>query len=75
MEVKIGVQHAPRELVVESELSPEELAKQVEEAVKSETVLQLTDKKGSSVMVPTGALAYVEVSGKTTRPVGFTVDE
>lgn len=75
MEVKIGVQFAPRELVLESELTPEELAKQVEESVKSESVLQLKDKKGNTVIVPTGALAYVEVSGQNQRPVGFTVDD
>lgn len=75
MEVKIGVQFAPRELVLESDLTPEELAKQVEGAVKSDTVLQLQDKKGSTVIVPPGALAYVEVSGQSQRPVGFTVDD
>ena len=47
MEVKIGVQHANRELVLESEQSPDEVQALVAEALSGNTgLLQLTDDKG-----------------------------
>ena len=72
MEVKIGVQFAPRELVLESGLTPEEVAHAVSEALASdEGILQLTDEKGRKVIVPVAKLAYVEIAEATARPVGF----
>ena len=46
MEVKIGVQHAPRELVLETDQDAETVQKQVAEAVAGSGVLTLTDSKG-----------------------------
>jgi len=72
VEVKIGVQFAPRELVLESGLTPEEVAGAVSEALASpEGILQLTDEKGRKVIVPVAKLAYVEIAEATARPVGF----
>ena len=72
MEVKIGVQFAPRELVLESGLTPEEVASAVSEALASdEGILQLTDEKGRRVIVPVAKLAYVEIAEANVRPVGF----
>lgn len=72
MEVKIGVQHAARELVLEST----EGAEQVEAAVTaaltgSAAVLALTDEKGRRVIVPADRLAYVEIGEPSARRVGF----
>ena len=72
MEVKIGVQYAPRELVLESNLSPEELADAVNKAVTSQTgTLSLADERGRRVIVPVTKLAYVEIAEQTQRSVGF----
>ena len=72
MEVKIGVQFAPRELVLESGQTPEEVSAAVAEALASdEGILQLTDEKGRKVIVPVAKLAYVEIAEATARPVGF----
>ena len=72
MEVKIGVQFAPRELVLESGQTPEEVLNAVSEALASnEGILQLTDEKGRKVLVPVAKLAYVEIAEATSRPVGF----
>jgi hypothetical protein len=72
VEVKIGVQFAPRELVLESGLTPEEVASAVSEALASdEGILQLTDEKGRKVIVPVAKLAYVEIAEANVRPVGF----
>lgn len=72
MEVKIGVQHAGRELVLESAQSPTEVEKTVTEALRSDDgVLTLVDDKGRRVIVPTGTLAYVEIAEAESRRVGF----
>jgi hypothetical protein len=73
VEVKIGVQFAPRELVVESAQAPAEIAAAVTEALASETgVLSLIDEKGRQVIVPSSKLAYVEIDESVVRKVGFT---
>jgi len=71
VEVKIGVQHAPRELVVDTDESPENVEKTVAEAVASNGVLILTDSKHRKVMVPASKLAYVEIGGGVVGQVGF----
>lgn len=71
MEVKIGVQHAPRELVVETDESPEQIEKLVAEAVASDGVLTLTDAKGRRVIVPAARVSYVEIGGGVAGQVGF----
>jgi hypothetical protein len=73
VEVKIGVQYAPRELVLESTESPEEIASRVDEAVGGERgVLSLVDERGRRVIVPVDKLAYVEIAEASARSVGFT---
>ena len=71
MEVKIGVQHAPRELVVETGESAEAIEKTVAEAVAGDGVLALTDSKGRRVLVPAGRISYVEIGGGVVGQVGF----
>ena len=72
MEVKIGVQHASRELVLESEQSPTEVEQAVTEALTGKSnVLSLVDEKGRRVLVPADRLAYVEIGEESGRRVGF----
>jgi hypothetical protein len=72
VEVKIGVQHAARELSVDSSLSTEEVEALVSEAIGSGAgVLKLTDDRGRQVIVPVEKLAYVEIGEPETRRVGF----
>lgn len=74
MEVKIGVQYAPRELVLESAQSPAEIERIVTDAIaKEEGTLSLTDEKGRRVIVPVNKVAYVEIAEAAPRAVGFTV--
>jgi len=73
VEVKIGVQFAPRELVLESAQSPADVEKAVTEALSgAERVLSLVDEKGRRVIIPVDKLAYIEIAEATSRPVGFT---
>jgi hypothetical protein len=73
VEVKIGVQQAPRELVVESSQTSAEIAAAVSKALADTAgVLTLTDDKGKQVIVPVTKLAYVEIDETIVRKVGFT---
>ena len=70
MEVKIGVQYAPRELVLESPQSPSEVEATVSDALgKGDGVLSLVDEKGRRVI---DKIAYVEIAEAQSRPVGFS---
>lgn len=72
VEVKIGVQHAPREIVLESGQSVEEVERVINDALSGKTqLLSLQDEKGRKVLVPTDRLAYVEIGEPTVRKVGF----
>jgi len=72
VEVKIGVQHANRELVLESEQSAAEVEQAVADAFSGKSnLLQLADEKGRKVLIPADRLAYVEIGVESTRPVGF----
>jgi uncharacterized protein DUF3107 len=72
VEIKIGVQHAARELSLESELSAEEAEKTISAALSGKSsLLVLTDDKGRKVIVPTDRLAYVEIGEPNSRRVGF----
>lgn len=73
MEVKIGVQFAPRELVLNSAQTPAEVADTISAAITSDSgLLTLVDERGRRVIVPTSKLAYVEIAPESPRPVGFT---
>lgn len=72
VEVKIGVQHTARELVIETEETNEGVAALVSDALGSDNgVLTLTDVKGKVLVVPVAKLAYVEIGRSTSGQVGF----
>lgn len=72
MEVRIGVQHATRELVIDSAESTDAILAAVTAAVSGDaSVLTLTDERGRQVLVPSDKLAYVEVGEPESRRVGF----
>ncbi len=71
MEIKIGVQHAQRELVVETDATLEDVEKQVTEALAGDGVLAVTDHRGRRVLVPAAKLSYVELGGGVSGQVGF----
>ena len=71
MEVKVGVQQAPRELVIESSQSAEEVASTVSDALAKGGILSLVDERGRRLVVPVEKLAYVEIGEPEVRRVGF----
>ncbi len=72
MEVKIGVQNASRELVLDSSQSTDDVEKLVSEALRGDDgLLVLSDTKGRKVVVPIDKLAYVEIGSPSVGQVGF----
>jgi Protein of unknown function (DUF3107) len=73
MEVKIGIHSVPRELVVDTDTSAEEVERLLSAALdKGEhAVFALSLTKGGRVLVPADKIAYVEFGGAEARRVGF----
>lgn len=72
MEIRIGLQNTSREIAFESKQSASEIEKAVELALGSDAKqLKLVDDKGRIFIVPTAALAYVEIGAEEARRVGF----
>ncbi len=71
MEVKIGIQSVPREIVVETSSSYEEVQQLLADAITDSAVFVLTDEKGGKVMVPGDKIAYLELGSPEPRRVGF----
>ncbi|QRP45042.1 DUF3107 domain-containing protein [Amycolatopsis sp. FDAARGOS 1241] len=74
MEVKIGIKDTPRELVVSSGQTADEVEKLVSEALNAgDGLFRLNDDKGRKYIVPADRIAYVEIAPSDVRKVGFGV--
>lgn len=74
MEVKIGIQSVPRELVVETDATAEEVERDLAAALAAadgRAVFALSTQKGGRVLVPADKIAFVEFSTDQARRVGF----
>ena len=72
MEVKIGVLHTPREILIESAQTPAEVEEMVTAVLgKSEGTLSLVDERGRKIIVAANLIAYVEIAQAAERRVGF----
>jgi len=72
VEIKIGIQSAPRELVVETESAAAEVEAALKAAIADSGVLVVAVVKGGRVLVPADKIAYLEIGGTETRRVGFS---
>jgi Protein of unknown function (DUF3107) len=71
VEVKIGIQMAPRELVIETTASPKEIEQSLRAALSDGMVFALTSDKGGQVLIPADKIAYVELDLTEPRKIGF----
>lgn len=71
MEIRIGILHAPREIVIESSETAEAIQTAVEAAIAAQATLQLNDEKGRVVLVPVANLGYIDIAAVESRRVGF----
>jgi hypothetical protein len=74
VEIRINVQDATREIVLESNQTPEDVAKLINKAVESGEILTLVDEKGRRVIVPGDKIAFVEIGAQSAGRVGFATD-
>jgi hypothetical protein len=74
VEVKIGIQSVPRELVVETDATAAEIERDLEAALRGPNApgfLALTAQKGGRVLIPADKIAFIEFGGEQSRRVGF----
>ena len=74
MEVKIGIQSIPRELVVDTDATADEIERDLAAALAAKdgaALLTLTTQKGGRVLIPADKIAFVEFGGDQSRRVGF----
>ncbi len=74
MEVKIGIQSIPRELVLESDATAEEVERDLTTALAAKDgkgIFALSTQKSGRVLIPAEKIAYVEFSTDQARRVGF----
>ena len=72
MEIRIGIANAGRELNFESGQPAAEVKDSVAAALDAgATHVSFTDAKGTSYIVPTASLAYIELGTEESRRVGF----
>jgi hypothetical protein len=71
VEVKVGIQMAPRELLVETDASPDEVEQALTVALADGTLFVLNDNKGRTLLVPAAKIAYVELGTAEQRKIGF----
>jgi len=71
MEVRIGVQHASRELSIDTTLDADQVEEAIRTALTEGGVLALNDVKGRRIVVPVEKLGYVEIATSVAGQVGF----
>lgn len=71
MEIRIGIQHSPREIVIESNESTDSVLETLTSAIGDGTPVSLRDDRGRTVLVPGAKVAFVEFSAQEPRRVGF----
>jgi Protein of unknown function (DUF3107) len=71
VDIKIGIQHVTREVVVDSADSANDVEKAFGEALSDDGFLRLTDVHGRSVLIPASKIAYIDLGEENARRVGF----
>ena len=73
MEIKIGSRHISREVTLETKESVETIRTKVADAITNGSLLEITDDKGATTLVPGEQIGYVELGSEEKRRVGFGV--
>lgn len=71
MEVKIGIQSIPREIVLDTNSSADEIERSLAAAVEKGGLFAVPDDKGGKVLIPADKIGYVEFAGVEQRRIGF----
>ena len=72
MQVRIGVQLVPKELVVETSLSADEVEQALAAALAADNgIFSLRDERGGRIVIPASHVGYLEIAEEESRQVGF----
>lgn len=71
MDIKVGIQHVSREVVVDSSETAKDIEKAFGNALENDTLLRLVDTHGRQVLIPAGKIAYIDLGEENARRVGF----
>jgi len=71
VEIKVGIQHVTRELVVDSDSTAPEIEAALAKALADDGLLTLADHRGRKILVPAARVAYLDLGQEHVRPVGF----
>jgi len=71
VEIKVGIQHVNREIIVDSSESADAIEKAFAKAMADGGLLSLIDQRGRKVLIPATAIGYVDVGEENARHVGF----
>lgn len=72
MQVRIGVQYVPKELVVETNQSADEVQQALADALnEGHSLFVIQDERGGRIVIPADRLAYLEIEESESRQVGF----
>lgn len=75
MEIKIGVQHVQREIVIDTEESTNDIKAKVSQALQDKSVLELENTKGAITLIPADQIGYIELGAETKPRIGFGFSE
>ena len=71
MDIKVGIQHVSREVVVDTTESARDVEQAFSAALAGDTFLRLTDSHGRQVLIPADKIAYIDLGEENARRVGF----
>ena len=72
MQVRIGVQNVPKELVVDTDRSADEVEAALADALaRPGGVFALQDRRAGRVVIPAERVGYLELAADEQRSVGF----
>jgi hypothetical protein len=75
VEIKVGIQHINREVVLEVAQTSAEIEEAVAAALEAtdpkKAMLTLVDEHGRKVIIPSAKIGYVDIGEENGRRVGF----
>ena len=71
MDIKVGIQHVNREIIVDSSETADAIEKAFAKAVADGGLLSLIDQRGRKVLIPADSIGYLDVGEENARHVGF----
>ncbi|MBT2208521.1 MULTISPECIES: DUF3107 domain-containing protein [Actinomadura] len=72
MQVRIGVRNVPRELVVDTAQSADDVQHALADALAAERgVFVLQDRRAGRIVIPAAQVGYLEITEDEQRNVGF----